>query len=344
MERIVILKRTAFGDIVHTLPVIPALKRAFPRAHITWIVESGLAKLVSAVEGVDAVVEIGFRSLWRSGLFREYRARLRHLRTLRADVLIDFQGTLKSWLMIVAARAGRTIGFNHADAREPSITRFYSEQAPPMPYGLHIVRQNLRVLALLGIEQEEIVFPRLHLDLLDEEFIDNWMAERGISRAVAVNPFTTWFTKNWPPEHAAALCRALPALGLQPLVLWGPGERDAAQEIVARAGDDAFLAPPTTLPRLAALLRRCHIYLGGDTGPTHLAAALGTPLVALFGPTDPRRNGPVDPDDETLWLQMECKGCTRRRCRLNANAAECMARLTPEMALEAVRRRLAKMP
>lgn len=342
MERIIILKRTAFGDIIHTLPVVPALKRAHPRAHITWIVERGFARFVSAVEGVDQVLEIGFRSLWQQGQFAEYRKRLRALREYQADVVIDFQGTLKSWPLLLAARGARTIGFNRADAREPSTARFYTEQAPPMPYGLHIVRQNLRLLALLGIEQETIVFPRLHLDLMDEEFVDGWLAERAIMQPVAVNPFTTWFTKNWPADHAVALCTMLHETGLQPLVLWGPGERDVAEGIAGRTGGAALLAPPTTLPRLAALLRRCRLYIGGDTGPTHLAGALGTPVVALFGPTDPRRNGPVNADDEVLWLQMECKGCTRQRCRLDERAPVCMAGITPEMVLDAARTRISR--
>lgn len=342
MNNILILKRSAFGDIIHTLPVIPALRSKFPKTVITWVTEVGFGEFLRTHEGIDRVVEIGFRSMFRRGWLGKYRRRMKSIRSERFDVLIDFQGTLKSWLLLRSAKAERKIGFNRLDAREPFTTRFYTEQVPPMPYGLHVIKQYLRLLEPLGITEREIRYPRMHLDISDEEYVEHWMAEQGNGKIVAVNPFTNWMTKNWPQQNVVDFCRLLGnETNYRPLILWGPPEKTSAEKIVSESDGAALLAPATTLTQLAALLQRCVLYLGGDTGPTHLATALRVPVVALFGPTDPRRNGPLDPADKTLWLEMTCKGCRRNRCKLNDSVAECMLQISPQMALEAMVRRLA---
>lgn len=342
MNSILILKRSAFGDIIHTLPVIPALRKKFPKASITWVTEVGFGDFLRTQEGIDRVVEIGFRSMFRRGLLGKYRRRMKSISTEKFDVLIDFQGTLKSWLQLWSVRAERKIGFNRLDARESFTTRFYTEQVPPMPYGLHVIKQYLRLLEPLGISEREIRYPGIHLDSRDDDYVDRWMAEQGAGKLVAVNPFTNWMTKNWPHQNVVDFCKLLGnETKYRPLLIWGPPEKAKAEKIVSAADGAALLAPATNLTQLAALLRRCALYIGGDTGPTHLATSMNVPVVALFGPTDPRRNGPIDPADETLWLEMTCKGCRRNRCKLNDTVAECMLRISPQMALEAVLRRLA---
>ena len=339
MKSILVLKRSSFGDIVHTMPVLPPLRRAFPEAKISWLTGVGYGPLVLAA-GTDEAIEIGFRTMFSSARARDYFGGLRRLRE-RFDVLIDFQGTVKSWLLLAAARARRKIGFDPADAREGAVARFYSECAPPLPPGLHVIRQYLRLLRPLGIETEAIEFPELKIDPREESAVEKWLAERGVGEAAIVNPFAAWATKSWPPENAAGFCRLLrQELGLTPIVLWGPLEKERAERIVGMAGGAALAAPQTTRTQLIALLRRARLYVGGDTGPTQLAAALGVPIVALFGPTDPQRNGPFSPEDDVIRVTLDCEGCQRNRCTLSRETAECMSRISPEMVLEAARRRL----
>ncbi len=343
MKRILILKRSSFGDIVHTLPVIPHLRRSFPEAEITWLTEVGFGPLVSAARGVDKAVEIGFRSLLLRGRFGDYVSRLRGLLRDRYDALIDFQGSLKSWMLIFLSKAERKIGFDRANVREPLIARFYSERLPALPPGLHVIRRYLRLLRPLGIETDQILFPEIEIDAEDRGKIDQWFTQRGLDDStgvIAVNPFTAWRTKCWPLDHASALCRLIHReLGLKSIVLAGPKEEGGARHVVQNSKGAALLAPRTSILRLAALLRRVRLYVGGDTGPTQLATALGVPTVALFGPTDPQRNGPFSPDDLTLHVDLGCEDCSRKRCSLGEEP-ECMHRITPDMVLDAVKKRL----
>ncbi len=300
MKSVLILKRTSFGDIIHALPVIPAIRDRFPDAEITWLTELGYGPFLRSVEGIDGVVEIGLRSMLRRGKFREYFRRLRSLRKGDAfDALLDLQGTLKSWLLILRARARRKIGLNRKDAREPLVTHLYSEQAPPMPAGLHIVSQNLKLLEAIDIKTERIWFPKIAEASEHSEYIDSWLKRHGMAENasfVLINPFTAWTNKNWPTAHAAALCRMVRReLGVKSLVLFGPKEKEEAEEAARLSEGAALPAPPTDISQLVALLRRAKAYVGGDTGPTHLAAALSVPLVALFGPTDPQRNPSIRP-------------------------------------------------
>ena len=343
MDNLIILRRTAFGDIIHTLPVVTHIKRHFPQAHITWMSEVGYAPLLRTVEGIDEVIEVGFRSMMRSKRLREYWRTLRELSRRSFDALLDLQGTTKSWLLIARTKAARKIGFNRADAREPFVTRFYTEQAPSSPEGLHVIRKNLALLAAIGIEAEEIEFPRFRIAAEVEEGIARRLEPHGLAEGfVAVNPFAAWSTKRWPAEHVAALCRILwRELKLRSVILHGPGEMEAASEIASQAGEAAVPAPKTDLLQLVALLKRASAYVGGDTGPTQLAAALGVPLVAIFGPTDPQRNGPVNPADSVIRADLGCEKCKRGRCDVSGKEwGECMRRITPQMVYESLRLRL----
>jgi heptosyltransferase-1 len=346
MKRILILKRSSFGDIIHALPVIPALRKYYPEAKITWLTEVGYGPFLRSVQGIDTVVEIGFRSMLRQGQLDGYLRRLRRLRKEGPyDALIDLQGTLKSWLLLLRMRAARKIGFNRADAREPQVTRFYTEQAPPMPAGLHVIRMNLKLLETVGVNAEELVFPSIGTERSDADFIAQWLCNSGLSDGsgfIIVNPFTAWPTKDWPLEHAASLCRMIERdTRLKCVVIHGPKEAEKAREVAAKSEGSALPAPPTNLGLLTAILRLATAYVGGDTGPTQLAAALGVPIVAVFGPTDPQRNGPFDPADVVIWVELACKRCRRNRCYESIDRwAECMRRITPEMVMASLLLRL----
>ena len=342
MQKVLILKRTAFGDIIHTLPVVSALRKHLDDPHITWISASVYAPFLERVSGIDEVVDISFRKMFLSGQLATYRQNLRRVTSADYDVLIDFQGTMKSWNILLKSKAETKLGFNRADAREPFTTRFYTRQVPPMPYGMHIIRQYLRLLQPLGIDEKEIVYPEFKVTEADNSLINTWRRKLGHKKLVAVNPFTNWMTKCWPEENAAEFCRLLcEATDFQPVILWGPKEKMAAERIVSCSSGSALLAPPTNLIQLAAFLKQCSAYVGGDTGPSHLSAAFSVPVVYLFGPTDPGRNGPFRKADLVLHIKPECKRtCRRNECKMNEKVAECMRLISPREALDALLQRL----
>ena len=262
MDNLIILRRTAFGDIIHTLPVVTHLKKHFPQAHISWISEVAYAPLLRAVEGIDEVIEVGFRSMMRNKRLGEYWRTLGELSRRSFDALLDLQGTTKSWLLIARTKAARKIGFNRADAREPFVTRFYTEQAPPVPEGTHVIRKNLALLATIGIETEEIEFPHFRIPDEIEAGIAHRLEQHGMAEGfVAVNPFAAWNTKRWPPEHVAALCRILRReLKLRSLILHGPGEMQAA--------DIALKCPHPRRPPMWFALQHWNVPSTTDNQPT----------------------------------------------------------------------------
>jgi heptosyltransferase-1 len=346
MKRVLILKRSSFGDIVHALPVIPALQKKFPETKITWLTGVGFGPFLRTVRGIEEVVEIGFRSMLSRGQLDGYIKQMRRLKKEGPhDALVDLQGSLKSWYLLLRARARRKIGFNRADAREPLVTRFYSEQAQPMPPGLHIIRMNLKLLETLGVEPGEPTFPAIETAASDSEYIGNWLARHKLGEGegfIVINPFTAWRTKNWPLEHASALARLIGReAGMRCVLLHGPNEAEQAGEAARNSAGAAIPAPPTSINQLAALLRRAAGYVGGDTGPTQLAAALKVPIVAIFGPTDPQRNGPIDPADVVIRAELACDKCSRNRCPQSSDQwAECMRRITPESVLASLQLRI----
>lgn len=334
MEKYLILKRTAFGDLIHTLPVVHTLKHSRPGCEITWVTEPQYAGFLAQYGQIDTIVPLSFRKLLKkNGGISSYFKTLRHLRKTSFDAVFDFQGRIKSAFILMNLNAREKIGFNKMNVQEGIVTHFYTRQAEPMPYRLHVIKQNLKLLEEAGITEREILFPPTALSSSDLDYVDCWLNENRISDFVAVNPFTSWLTKNWPAEHAAEFCRKCSAdLGLKPVLLWGPGEKDEAREIADLAADACTLAPATSLTQLTCLLAKASAYVGGDTGPSHLAASLGVRTLFLFGPTDPLRNGPFGPAQDFLHFGLNCSKCGRGKCQGAEGYSLCMRQITPEAA------------
>ncbi|HYE91809.1 MAG TPA: lipopolysaccharide heptosyltransferase I [Terriglobales bacterium] len=295
---VALVKLSSIGDVVHALPVAAALKRHAPGARITWVAEAREATVVRGHPDVDAVVVADTRG-WRRtrpGLpaMREALAVARTLRGAAFDVAIDLQGLMKSGLLTALTRAPRRIGFAPGVARERASTIFTNARVRPPAHARHVVEQYLALLAPLGIAAPRVEF-RLPADLAAEALVDDFLARAGIKpadRLVVLNPGAGRPDKRWPRAHFEALAHGLASdADARVVVLWGPGEEDDARAIAAAAAG-ATPAPPTTLAELAALARRARLMVAGDTGPLHIAAALGTPCLALFGPTSAARNGP----------------------------------------------------
>ncbi len=308
--KIALIKLSSLGDVVHALPVAATLKARLPEARLTWIVERRETIVLAGHPALDAVVPVDTRG-WRRargiGGFAQaagaVAAVASQLRQARFDVAIDLQGLLKSGVLTAATRAPVRLGFAARRCREPLSAIFTNRRVEP-PAGRHVVDQYLALLGPLGVRDHVVEF-RLPSDPAAEERIDGFFTAAGLKprdRVVVLNPGAGRPDKQWPPEAFGALARRLADDGsARLLVVWGPGEGGAARAIVERAGPGrAVLAPPTDIPELIALLRRASVVVAADTGPLHLAAALGISCVGLYGPTRAARNGPYGAGHRTL--------------------------------------------
>jgi lipopolysaccharide heptosyltransferase I len=304
--RIAIVKLSSLGDVIHALPVARALRRAYPAAHLTWIVEAREHALLRDHPDLDEVLPVDTR-LWRRLIRRpagirpvwdELTRLHRQIRKGRFDVTLDLQGLIKSGILTAYTGAPLRIGFSPAWTREWASCAFTNRHVTPPPAAQHVVEQYLAALEPLGVIE---AMPEFHIPLRPqaERRIEEFLGEHGIKRRdmlVALNPGAGRENKRWPVSQMRALAERL---GVEPgvrlLLLWGPDEIHMARQILDGLSIKGILAPPTDLDELTALLRRCQLLVANDTGPLHLAAALGTPCLGLYGPTPAVRNRPYGP-------------------------------------------------
>ena len=362
MTRVLIVRLGALGDVVHAIPVAAALRRAFPSARIDWLVSAKHREILDLVPVIDRRLVINDRpSTVREPQSRREPDRgttgsgraadtegtslvaaVRELRRSQYDVAIDLQGLIKSALLARSSGAPRVIGFSSRYARERAARLFYTEAHDPGRGGLydpretrHVVDINLGVLTRVGVTTPAREFP---IEDVDSDAARNARQLTG-GRYALLNPGAAWPNKRWPPARLAAIAIELRARhGLRSIVLWGPGEETLAAEVVAGAGGAAIVSPKTTIADLVALARRAALMVSGDTGPTHIAAALGTPTVGIYGPTRPARNGPMSPDDVTVSRDGVCQCHHLRRCKLDRM---CLLDIEVAEVLDACERRLA---
>jgi lipopolysaccharide heptosyltransferase I len=309
MTRIALIKLSSLGDVVHALPVAATLRARVPDAHLTWIVEHREAAVLRGHPALDALVAVDTRRWRRARGLRDLadalaavRATTRRLRAAAFDVALDLQGLLKSGVLVAATRAPLRIGFAARRCREPLNALFTNHRVEPPRAARHVVDQHLALLAPLHVTDPVREF-RLPLDGMAEARADAFLASSGFKsgrRLVVLNPGAGRPDKRWPVERFQRLAERLGEdTGAFVLVTWGPGE-EAAGRRIAPVGGRAVLGPPTDLDELVAFLRRANVLVAGDTGPLHLAAALGTPCVGLYGPTSAVRNGPYGPGHRCL--------------------------------------------
>jgi heptosyltransferase-1 len=296
---ILIVRLGALGDVVHAVPAAAALRQAFPDARIDWLVERKHRDIVDLVTVVDRAIPL------ESPTLAGWTAVLRTLRQTAYDVAIDLQGLMKSAVLARASGAARVVGFSIWHLREKTARPFYSDAHDAE--GGHVIRKNLRLLRALGVDDEAIRFPLADvqspaLDELRRRIPDD-------RRFALINAGAAWPNKRWAPDRYGELASFLrDACGLIPVVLWGPGEERLADAVIAASANAAIAAPATGVADLVALARASALVVSGDTGPLHIATAVGTPTVSLFGPTDPERNGPHSPDDVVVSRYETC-GC-----------------------------------
>jgi heptosyltransferase-1 len=305
MAKILIVRLGAMGDILHALPAVTTIRATLPDATIGWVVEDQWSELLAAqgqASGpvVDVVHPVNTKR-WRGQMFsRDTRIEIsKSVRTIRAtgyDTVIDFQGAIKS--AVLAAFSGADVRAGFTDPREGPARLFYSSRFSRT--GDHVIEQN-HALAVQALKkhldrvrhgaQINLLAPELPNDQAASAWAQAEIQRLGIASFVILNPGAGWGAKQWPPERYGEVARALAVHGLKTLVNTAPGEETLAATVVQASGGNAFELR-CTIGQLIALSRRARLFIGGDTGPIHLAAALGIPVVALFGPTDPVRTGP----------------------------------------------------
>lgn len=307
--RALLVRLSAIGDVVHTLPALAAL-----HGHgweVGWLAEPLARPLL---ENNPMLAHAFAAPAARAFDVAGARRALRAARAETFDVALDLQGLWKSALYARLSGARRVIGYARPWRREGASALLLGERVAGAPEAVHVIDKNLALLRALGIEAVGTrAFP-LPPSPEAAARVDAQLAGLGLDGFVILNAGGGWRSKLWPAEKFGALAAMLRERGLPSLVTWGPGEEALADRVVAASAGAARRCFATTLLEYVALARRARLVVAADTGPMHLAAAVGTPVVALFGPTDPARNGPFAAADEVVRRTPPCAPCHRRQC------------------------------
>jgi heptosyltransferase-1 len=309
MAKILIVRLGAMGDILHALPVATGIRAALPNATIGWLVEERWSELLTAqgrkaapntVSPQKPVVNYIHtvdtrrwrRHFWRPSSTSEILGALRRVRRIGYDFALDFQGSIKSGFFALGSGPEVVAGF--VDPREPGARFFYRKKITR--HGEHVIEQNHALAAqalrpVLGGRELTLPAPLLPADPAAEAWADSEIARLGIASFAIVNPGAGWGAKQWPPERFGEVARALAVHNIKTLVNATADEAALASAVVEASCANAYELR-CSIGQLTALTRRARVFIGGDTGPLHLAAALGVPVVGLYGPTDPARTGP----------------------------------------------------
>jgi len=332
-DAVLIVRLGALGDLVHALPAVAALRAAWPAATIDWLVDGRYAALLELVPIIDRTVVVG----GASGVPAVQA--IRELRRRRYDLAIDFQGLLKSAIYARLAGARQCAGFMPSQLREPMAGLFYTARVPGDDSG-HVVRKNLSLVEALGARGQTVACPlKVSASTVPGE-VRRRLQIGGAEPYAVINPGAGWPNKQWPAERYGALAAHLRERhGLRSAVVWGPGEQALAEQAAAASNGAAAVAPATSIADLVELARGAAIFVAGDTGPMQLAAAAGTPVAAVFGPTYPLRHGPWNPGDTWVSRFDDCECHHKRRCR---REIPCIRTITVQQAADAVDRRLAR--
>jgi lipopolysaccharide heptosyltransferase I len=328
---ILIVRLGALGDIVHAIPAAAALRAAFPDARIDWLVDAKHRAILDMVTVIDSVLTVDAPTI------AGWIAAVKRLRRTRYEIALDFQGLMKSAIFARASGARRVAGFSIWHLREKAARPLYSEtdQAPEED-DEHVIRKNLHLLRVLDVETSAIEFPLARAASAAADAVDR---EMGGQRFAAINPGAAWPNKRWSAQRFGEIAAFLREVrGLPSIVLWGPGEQRLADAVVHASSGAARMAPPTEIADLVELSRRAALIVSGDTGPLHIAAAVGTPAVALYGPTNPRRNGPWHAADVVVSRFETCSCHYDRRCHA---AAWCVESISVAEVTAAIQQRLA---
>lgn len=342
VKNILIVKLSSIGDVVHSLPFLEVIKGRFPHARIDWLVEEASTQILKDHPAIDGLI-VSRRKAWQKNIFKglgclsvlsEAIRFLGEVRERRYDIVVDLQGLFRSGILVGLSRGVRKIGM--VGAREGG-GLFLNEKPVPVDYEQHAVDRYLEVAEYLGCD---ITAWKGNIPVLDadKEMINKWLHSSGSAEKplIAINPMARWKTKLWETESFAALAdRLCEELSCQIVFTGSVQDRAVIEEISEMMRErPTNLAGRTTLKELAYLYSVCDVLITTDTGPMHIAAAMGCRVIALFGPTDPLRTGPYGREHHVIRTDMECSPCFKKDCE----HMTCMKEITAEKCFIAVNR------
>jgi lipopolysaccharide heptosyltransferase I len=326
-KKILVIKPSSLGDVVHSLPFLSALRESFPRAEIHWVIAKGLEDILTGHPMINKVWVIN-KDMWkklshiRSSL-HELRVFRKGLREERYDIVVDLQGLLRSGIIALSTGSSLRVGFQ--EAREGS-RLFYTHRIKGGK-DVHAVDRYLKIAAFLGCSVDDVCFP---LPLYARSSLINSYSLLSNNYAV-IAPGARWKTKRWPPEKFGELASLLP---FNAVVVGSKGDLDYSNKVVVLSKGKALsLTGKTSLKELIEVIRGARFFVSNDSGPMHIAAALGIPVFAIFGPTNPVRTGPYGRGHTVIRGDVSCAPCYRRTC----DNLRCMEKLPVEKVLEAIK-------
>ncbi|HYL68692.1 MAG TPA: glycosyltransferase family 9 protein [Candidatus Limnocylindria bacterium] len=327
--RFLLVRLGSLGDIVHALPAAAALRDTFSGARIDWVVDRKWMRLLEGNPDLTEVISFDRRSA--GGI----ASAIRKLRRAKYTCAIDFQALYKSALISFASGAPQRIGFRSSYAREGIAALLYTDRLNPR--GAHKVEHNLTLVEHAGAARPTVPRFPLAIHAEDEERVARELSAHGLKEYFVLNPGGGWRSKCWPAERYGELHRKLADRhGWRGVVTFGPGEEGIARAVIEAAGKAPPVALALGLGPLLALLRGAKFLVSADTGPLHLAAALHTPVIGLYGPTDPARNGPYSAED-TVVRNLRVSETTYDR---GASYSPAMLSIAVDQVFEAVERQL----
>ena len=342
-HNILIIRLSSLGDVLMSVPAVRALRQRFPDAHISWLAEGSVTGILAHQDFIDEVIFFPRAALTRH-LKKGHLATaayilgdfLKSLRRREYDWIVDLHGIAKSVALMFIARGKKRIGFGKTFAKDMSHL-FYNERVNGPEKRIHKVERNMLAARYLGCDRPAPDKPLLVHDSV-RTYIDDFFRSHNIHPPVfAINPFASRGStfKKWPLERYADLIQRIRRERMGSVVIiWGPGEREEAQRLAAMVGDSACLACQTDIAQLYALLARASVYVGGDTGTTHLASAANVPVLSIFGPTDFIVNRPYSKNSTILRKEMPCSPCKNKDCKTR----ECLMAISSDEVFEALQK------
>jgi len=343
---ILIVKTSAIGDVTHTMPALNCLRSHFPEAHITWLVEEAASDLIIGHKAVNRVL-VSKRQKWvkefRSGSWagsiKKARNFVKRLRDREYDLVIDFQGLLKSGIWVWLSRGKKRVGFGKGMQHSECSYLFLNKKVPAVDMEIHALDRELLLLEAIDISCTELIydFPITPVHRQNvEQLLDNAGFKKKGQTLIAINPQTKWETKLWYNDRFAELADKLAEEGAFVVFTGGAADRKVILEIQEKMSHKSLdLTGKSSLKELAALYERADLVISTDTGPMHIAAAMGTPVVALFGPTAPWRTGPHGDGHQVLRHDLPCSPCFKRQCLMDKEKKKCMKTITVSQVVDA---------
>ena len=341
-SKILILKFSALGDVIHTLPIAATIRESKPDSFIAWVVEERFQELLRGNPHINEVIPIRtkvWRKNWNSTSLGEIISTIKILRQRKFDLVLDLHGLIKSGVIARLSGSKSLIGFHKKNCKEKLNSFFTNKKAPYIKDELHIVDRNLLLLkTALGTVKEKKDFP-LNIPEQSRANIKNYFEQNQDLKnrpIIGVNPGAGFESKQWELARFAKLAdRISLELGYTIMLTWGPGEEFKVEQISAFMKQKSWIAPQTSISESITLYKRMALLVSCDSGPLHLAAAVGTPTVSIFGPTNPSRNSAYGKDHKTVYKILSCSFCWKKTCPLGTR--ECMQQVTADEVFQAVK-------